>query len=238
MDESIKRWTAKHKTGLMIEIIQGKAPVSEASRSLDLIPSEIEGWVDNAKGVNPLEIARAIRETVQRLSESLRRGHARVVCTKKFRPRWMRRTGIEPLHPAGHLGRRHCCVYRQAMRVVRHSSAGGYYEPVKAAPKVDPRFFGPIKKMIEETPSFGYRSVAWLLGFNKNTLQRIFHLQGWQIRKRAVGMRPRIHRHLFESSQHAMCVHWLLDRLLQQPPPHQALAMRTPVGAFTLKAWP
>lgn len=67
-----------------------------------------------------------------------------------------------------------------------------YYKPVKAAPKVDPCFTEPIKKMIEEQPSFGYRTVAWLLGFNKNTVQRIFRLKGWQVRKSAVGMRPRI----------------------------------------------
>ena len=42
-----------------------------------------------------------------------------------------------------------------------------YYKPTKAAPKVDPRFADPIKAMIEAEPSFGCRTVAWLLGFNK-----------------------------------------------------------------------
>src|SRR5690625_7219967 len=46
--------------------------------------------------------------------------------------------------------------------------------------------------MIEENPSFGYRTVAWLLGFNKNTVQRIFQLKGWQVRKRSIGFRPRV----------------------------------------------
>ncbi|MBP6897032.1 MAG: hypothetical protein KBC94_21660 [Pseudacidovorax sp.] len=46
--------------------------------------------------------------------------------------------------------------------------------------------------MIEENPSFGYRTVAHLLGFTKNTAQRIFQLRGWQVRKRLVGFRPRI----------------------------------------------
>ena len=32
MDDSIKRWTAKRKTARVIEIIQCKATVSEASR--------------------------------------------------------------------------------------------------------------------------------------------------------------------------------------------------------------
>jgi putative transposase len=47
-----------------------------------------------------------------------------------------------------------------------------YYKPIKAIPKVDPRFAVPIKAMIEENPSFGYRTVAFLLGLNKNTVQR------------------------------------------------------------------
>jgi len=46
--------------------------------------------------------------------------------------------------------------------------------------------------MIEENPAFGYRTVAALLGFNKNTVQRIFQLKGWQVRKRPVGFRPRV----------------------------------------------
>jgi putative transposase len=46
--------------------------------------------------------------------------------------------------------------------------------------------------MIEENPSFGYRTVANLLDMNKNTVQRVFQIMGWQVRKRPVGFRPRI----------------------------------------------
>jgi putative transposase len=67
-----------------------------------------------------------------------------------------------------------------------------YYRPVKTAPKVKPELEAPIKALIEQEPSFGYRTVAGLLGMNKNTVQRIFQLQGWQVRKRTVGKRPRI----------------------------------------------
>lgn len=67
-----------------------------------------------------------------------------------------------------------------------------YYQSTKAAPKVDEQLAAPIKAMIEENPSFGYRTVAHLLRMNKNTVQRIFQLKGWQVRKRAIGMRPRI----------------------------------------------
>lgn len=67
-----------------------------------------------------------------------------------------------------------------------------YYRSVKAAPKVQDHLVKPIKAMIEENPSFGHRAVAHLLGFNRNTVQRIFQLKGWQVRKRPVGFRPRI----------------------------------------------
>lgn len=49
VEDSIKRWTAKRKAALVVEIIQGKTTVAEASRAYDLSPSEIEGWVEDAR---------------------------------------------------------------------------------------------------------------------------------------------------------------------------------------------
>ncbi|RII83235.1 hypothetical protein CJO09_06415 [Neopusillimonas maritima] len=85
---------------------------------------------------------------------------------------------------------------RELERELRRKEAAlaetAYYKPTKAAPKVKPELAEPIKAMIEESPSFGYRTVAYLLGMNKNTVQRIFQLKGWQVKKRAIGFRPRI----------------------------------------------
>jgi len=67
-----------------------------------------------------------------------------------------------------------------------------HYRPTRKAPTTQVRFSQPIKQMIEENPSFGYRTVAHLLGFNKNTVQRIFQLKRWQVKKRPVGFRPRV----------------------------------------------
>jgi putative transposase len=63
---------------------------------------------------------------------------------------------------------------------------------VKAPPKVQSRFAEPVKALIEAEPSFGYRPAASLLGFNKNTVQRLFQLFGWQVKKRPIGFRPRV----------------------------------------------
>ncbi len=67
-----------------------------------------------------------------------------------------------------------------------------YYKPTKGPAKVNAELAEPIKEMIEAEPSFGYRTVAALLGMNKNTVQRIFQLKGWQVRKLPIGQRPRI----------------------------------------------
>ncbi|MBL4878553.1 MAG: transposase [Hyphomonas sp.] len=77
MDDSIKRWTAKRKAALVVEIIQGKTTVAEASRAFDLSPSEIEGWVDDAKRgmenvlrANPLEIREQYEKQLKDLQEA------------------------------------------------------------------------------------------------------------------------------------------------------------------------
>ena len=49
MNEEHKRWSAKRKSALVLEIIQGKTTVAEASRQFDLTPSELESWVEQAK---------------------------------------------------------------------------------------------------------------------------------------------------------------------------------------------
>ena len=67
-----------------------------------------------------------------------------------------------------------------------------YYKPTKVAPKVQDRFEKPIKAMIDQDPSYGYRTVAGLLSFNKNTVQRIFQIRGWQVKQRPIGFRPRV----------------------------------------------
>jgi putative transposase len=47
MDEAIKRSTARRKSALVLEIIQGKTRVAVASRQFDLRPSAgAESWGD------------------------------------------------------------------------------------------------------------------------------------------------------------------------------------------------
>jgi len=77
MEEDIKRWTARLKAALVLEIIQGKTTVAEASRSFDLPPSEIEEWVDegkrgmeNALRTKPLEVREEYERQLKELQEA------------------------------------------------------------------------------------------------------------------------------------------------------------------------
>ena len=77
MEDGIKRWTAKRKSALVVEIIQGKTTVAEASRSFDLAPSEIESWVEDAKRgmenalrTNPLDVKEEYEKQVKDLQEA------------------------------------------------------------------------------------------------------------------------------------------------------------------------
>lgn len=49
MDEEIKRWTARRKSALVLEIIQGRTTVAQAARQFALTPAEVEDWVDQGK---------------------------------------------------------------------------------------------------------------------------------------------------------------------------------------------
>jgi len=78
----------------------------------------------------------------------------------------------------------YCASISQLCRWFEIPQRTVYYRPMKKMPIVLERLAQPIKQLIEEHPSFGYRTVAHLLDFNKNTVQRIFQLRGWQVRKR------------------------------------------------------
>ncbi|HBP30903.1 DUF1153 domain-containing protein [Advenella sp. FME57] len=77
MDEEVKRWTAKRKSALVLDIIQGKTTVAEASRAYDLSPSEVENWVDEAKRgmenalrANPLDIKEQYERQIKELQHA------------------------------------------------------------------------------------------------------------------------------------------------------------------------
>lgn len=89
--EEIKRWTAKRKSALVLEVIQGKTTIAEASRAYDLPPSEIEEWIEegkrgmeNALRTKPLEV----REQYERQLKDLQEAYGEAMLELRARKKW------------------------------------------------------------------------------------------------------------------------------------------------------
>lgn len=57
LPQEIKRWTAKRRTALVLQILRGETTAAEAARQHDLRPSESEHWKETflAAGENGLK---------------------------------------------------------------------------------------------------------------------------------------------------------------------------------------
>ena len=165
MNEESKRWSTKRKSVLVLEIIQGKTTVAEASRQFDLTPSELESWVaqakagmENALRAKPQDVRQQYEKQISHTGR-LWRSNVGVTCAKKAggmagAGRELIRRLQEQFQADGlkvSLSRL-CTWFGVARRSV-------YYRPHKKAAVVKACYAEPIKQLIEAEPSFGYRTV-------------------------------------------------------------------------------
>jgi transposase-like protein len=132
MDEEIKRWTARRKSALVLDIIQGKTTLSESSRQFDLPPSEIESWIDQAKSgmenalkAKPEDIREQYESQLKALQEAYGEAMLELRARKNGTPCWAGRTRHDPSDPAGLERRRFHRSGDEALSLVRCSSAHG-----------------------------------------------------------------------------------------------------------------
>ncbi|RME55761.1 DUF1153 domain-containing protein [Candidatus Parcubacteria bacterium] len=52
-ENTIKRWTAKRKSQVVLDILKGKTTVAEIARQHDLTPGEVERWLE--EGIQGME---------------------------------------------------------------------------------------------------------------------------------------------------------------------------------------
>jgi len=129
MEEEIKRWTARRKSALILDIIQGKTTVAEASRQYDLTPSEIQDWLDqgkagmeNALRAKPEDVREQYEKQLKDLQEAYGEAMLELRARKLCSPCWAR-TRRDRGSPAGTQGRRLRGLDQQAVPVVRHRQA-------------------------------------------------------------------------------------------------------------------
>lgn len=95
MKEGITRCTAKHKSTLVLDIIQGKTTVSQAIR--DIAPSEVEQWINDAKqgmenalGANTLYVKEQYERQIKDLQKAYGEAMLDLRARKKCSPCWAR----------------------------------------------------------------------------------------------------------------------------------------------------
>ena len=78
LPEDIKRWTAKRRAALVMQLLRGETTINEAARQYDLTPSDIESWRDefltageNALRSRPWEELERKDEEIKRLKQKV-----------------------------------------------------------------------------------------------------------------------------------------------------------------------
>ena len=97
-EPDIKRWTAKRKATLVKELIRGQTTISEAARLYDLLPSEIEKWVEDAEAAmeNALRAnPRDVTELYEKKIEELQSAYGEAMLELKARKKLARHLGLE-----------------------------------------------------------------------------------------------------------------------------------------------
>lgn len=89
---SVKRWAAKRKSAVVIEIFNGKTTAVEVARLHDLTVAEVEGWIEEAQRsvengfrARPRDIREQYEKELQETREALGDAHLQIYALKKFK---------------------------------------------------------------------------------------------------------------------------------------------------------
>ncbi len=91
MQSDIKRFTAKKKAQIVMDIFQGKATIVEVSRKYDLTPAQIEEWIEDARRgmenqlrARPKDIAAIYEEQIKEMKAVIGELTLENVALKKY----------------------------------------------------------------------------------------------------------------------------------------------------------
>lgn len=91
-EPTVKRWTAKRKATVVMDIFKGKTTAAEVARQYDLTVSEVEGWIDEAQRnmengfrARPKDIREQYESELRETKEALGEAHLQIYALKKFR---------------------------------------------------------------------------------------------------------------------------------------------------------
>jgi len=89
--QEIKRFTAKRKAEIVMDIFQGKTTVAEVSRKYDLTPATIEEWMEDAQRgmenqlrARPKDVAAMYEEKIKEMKEVIGELTLENIALKKY----------------------------------------------------------------------------------------------------------------------------------------------------------
>ncbi|MDW7745291.1 transposase [Halomonas sp.] len=89
---TVKRWTAKRKAAVVMDIFKGKTTVAEVARQHDLTFSEVEGWIEEAQRsmknrfrARPKDSCEQYESELRETKEALGEAHLQIYALKKWR---------------------------------------------------------------------------------------------------------------------------------------------------------
>ena len=88
----VKRWTAKRKSALVIDIFNSKTTPVEVARQHDLTVAAVERWVEEAERnmengfrTRPKDVREQYEKELQETREALGDAHLQIYALKKYR---------------------------------------------------------------------------------------------------------------------------------------------------------
>ena len=114
-EPTVKRWTAKRKAAVVMDIFKGKTTVAEVARQHDLTVSEVEGWIEEAQRsmengfrARPKDIREQYESELRETKEALGEAHLQIyalksgaACSTRTRTRNVAAGGTGPGGPLG-----------------------------------------------------------------------------------------------------------------------------------------
>jgi putative transposase len=222
-DETLKRWTAKRRVALVLEILRGETTAPEAARRHGLTVAEIEQWkerflggAENALRSRPLDDEVLKDQEIKRLQRKVGELVMDIDILKEAsKPNPSMRLSsrrVKNAMPQASL-RRICRVLKVTRSTlytsenVTQAETSAHSQQEQAAdttaspkPACDEVLIARIKALIEEFPTYGYRRICALLRkrdkltINRKKVYRLMREQHCLMTQRQTSPKPRVQK--------------------------------------------
>ncbi|MGQ7247152.1 DDE-type integrase/transposase/recombinase [Halomonas sp. V046] len=196
-EPTVKRWTAKRKAAMVMDVFKGKITIAEVLASMTSPSLRSKAGLMKPSAAWRTGSGPAPRISASSMSPSCgkpRRRWARPICRsthKKVSPPARRGRELVRSLQAELAHEGHVVSLSKLCQWLGLPRRTVYYRPKPRPRVINADLAASVKLALERFPTYSYRRLACVLSENRKPIQRILQLKGWQVRKRPQGFRPR-----------------------------------------------